>query len=330
MIDIFGKKVLLFSPYGATKHYGDSIKEELINRGAFVVGYDERPSQNSIIKIVMRLFKKKIPEFFLIYIKKIIKENRNVNFDYILVLRGEAFSIDAVNALRNEYKRAILILYLWDILRTNNLQNILNCFDKTLSFDPEDVNNNSCLSFRPTFFVPQYNGLLKKKNPTNDIAFIGTLHSDRYHIISDLKAYFDRNNISHYFYLYLPSFLIYLKNKLIKQHYAKLKEVHFDPMSLSSSLDVISNSKCILDMNFLGQKSLSMRAFESMASKTKYITTNSEIKKYDFYNANNILVIDAQNLNITKKFINSPFEEIPSEIISKYSVRQFVDDIFSK
>ena len=39
------KKVLLFSPYGCTKHYGVAIKEELEKRGAKVDEYDERPSE---------------------------------------------------------------------------------------------------------------------------------------------------------------------------------------------------------------------------------------------------------------------------------------------
>lgn len=31
MIDFNGKNILMFSPYGATKHYGEAIKDELLN-----------------------------------------------------------------------------------------------------------------------------------------------------------------------------------------------------------------------------------------------------------------------------------------------------------
>jgi hypothetical protein len=71
-----------------------------------------------------------------------------------------------------------------------------------------------------------------------------------------------------------------------------------------------------------------MRAFEAMASKTKYITTNSEVKKYDFYSPNNVFVLDEDNIQINREFIDSPFEDISTELIEKYSVRQFVEDIF--
>lgn len=76
MIDLKGKHILLFSPYGATKHYGDAIKYELESRGAVVYGYDERPSQKAITKIVIRLFKKQVPQLFDNYITRVIKKIR--------------------------------------------------------------------------------------------------------------------------------------------------------------------------------------------------------------------------------------------------------------
>jgi len=72
MTNLAGKKVLLFSPYGCTKHYGQAIMAELQKRGAHVDEYDERPSQNALMKIVIRLFKKKVPQIFNNYIKNVI------------------------------------------------------------------------------------------------------------------------------------------------------------------------------------------------------------------------------------------------------------------
>lgn len=323
-----GKKILLFYPYGATKHYGDSVRLELQKRGAAVVGYDERPSQNSWVKIFLRLFKKRLPAIFLLYIKSIIRKNLHHNFDYILVLRGEAFTERAVSILRHHFPGAIMIIYLWDILKTTNLNDVIRFFDKAFSFDIEDVRNNNCLSFRPTFFVPDYINIMKKGHPQIDIFFVGTLHSNRYKLLSDIKTYLNRNQISYYFYYYVPGALMFLINRVFKKQYARLYEVHLNPLSLTSALEFVSNSKCILDLHYPGQKSLSMRAFEAIASNTKYITTNSEVKKYNFYSPNNVLVLNENNIQINREFIDSPFEEISPELLRKYSVSQFVDDIF--
>lgn len=329
MADLINKKILLFYPFGATKHYGDSIKNELIKKGAYVVGYDERPSQHPIVKAVIRVLKKKVPTLFSAYIKKIIRNNRDFNFDYILVLRGEAFTAETVSLLKTAYKNAKLILYLWDILKSTKLEDVIPFFDKALSFDPDDVKNNSGLILRPTFFMPQYEMLKKHAIKKYDIVFIGTLHSNRYQTLQILKDYLEKNSLSYLFYLYVPSKLAYIKNKYLDGIPVNEEEIHYDPISLDKTLDIIANTKCILDLNFTGQKSLSMRAFESMISKTKYITTNPEIKSYDFYSEKNILLIDINDITIPNEFINSPFEDVPYSILEKYSVRQLVDDLLS-
>lgn len=320
------KNILLFYPYGATKHYGDSIRDELVKRGANVISYDERPSQNSIVKIIIRLSKNKLPRIFLTYIKKVIQENRNIDFDYIVILRGEAFSKDAIELLNNSYEDAIKILFLWDILKTNDKRDVIKYFDKAFSFDPVDAKNNLNLKFRPTFFMPQYKKLEKSNNQLYDIAFIGTLHGNRYEKLNSIRSKLSKNKTM--FYFYVPSVLVYIKNKIIKNNYASLNEVSFKPLSFNSTLKVISNSKCLLDINYPGQTSLSMRAYEAMASKTKYITNNKEIMKYDFYNPNNIFVLDDNDLDIPLGFFETPFEEVPSDVLLKYSVESFVDEIF--
>ena len=175
MIDFKGKNILMFSPYGATKHYGEAIKDELLKRGAKVKGYDERPSQNAMMKIIIRFLKKRIPQIFAKYIDAIIKENQGVCFDYILICRGEAFTECTVNRLKKAFPNAQCILYLWDILETTNVRDVIYCFDKAMSFDPYNVASESLLKFRPTFFVPLYRSVPINAEYKYDIMFIGTL-----------------------------------------------------------------------------------------------------------------------------------------------------------
>lgn len=318
----------MFYPFGATKHYGESIKDELTERGALVEGYDERPSQRAFMKVIIRLFKKKIPMIFLMYIKKIIKENESNQFDYIVILRGEAFTQAAMRLLREKYKNAVFILYLWDILQSTNVQEIIPEFDRVLSFDPDDVKNNAGLVFRPTFFMPCYSDVKKSIKKKYDVVFIGTVHSNRYQTLQEIKTYLDKNQISHFYYIYVPSIIMFIKHRFIDGIPIQLNDINFEPLTLPNALQLIAESRCILDLNFTGQKSLSMRAFEAMASKTKYITTNKEIMNYDFYNENNILILDIDNMNIPTEFINTEFKEISADIMNKYSVKSLVSDFF--
>lgn len=326
MIDLNGKRVLMFYPYGATKHYGDAIKMELERRGAYVAAYDERPSQSSLMKIAIRLLKKRVPSFFLKYISDIIKKNQHKSFDYLLICRGEAFTPLVMKHLQKAFPTAKKILYLWDILRTTNVREIIPYFDKALSFDPDDVESNSSLIFRPTFFVPQYKEICNQTSFQNDIMFVGTLHSNRYKIIQNLVSFFENMSLRYFVYLYVPSRLVYVKDWFVKFPYMPLSKVKFSPISMFDTVKKLSVTKAILDINYTAQKSLSMRAFEALAAQRKYITTNPEIKKYDFYNKQNVLVIDLNNLDIPKEFIDTPFLPVADTVLYKYSVAGLVDD----
>lgn len=324
-----GKKILIFSPYGATKHYGDAIKGELMRRGASVKGYDERPSQKAFSKIAIRLFKKRMPQLFNKYIKKVIAENSKDDFDYILICRGEAFNKQSIALLRHAYPNAKIILYLWDILRCADVRDIINCCDKAMSFDPQDVEENKGLEFRPTFYVNEYAGIEKLKKKEHDCIFIGTLHSNRHKIVSKLEKSFKDIGVDLFSYLYVPSRIVYVKDLISKFPYISPGKVHFKPITLPETIKLLTSSAAILDINYTSQKSLSYRAFEAMAAERKYITTNPEVKKYDFYNPQNIAVIDLNNPVLPDNFISSPFIPVPENILKKYSVEGLVDDLFS-
>ena len=330
MTPLTGKRILMFSPYGATKHYGVSIKRELEGRGALVYDYDERPSQKTLTKIIIRLFRKRVPQIFDKYIQKVINKHKGERFDYILICRGEAFTPLTIGHLRTSFPGAKVILYLWDILRTTKVEYNIGCCDRAMSFDPDDVTSHEGLLFRPTFFVPEYMEVTDNTKPNKDIVFIGTLHSNRHKLIAFLDKAFSDQGFRFFTYLFVPSPLVYIKDAVLKFPYISIKKVHFLPISLHDTVKVLNDAKAILDINYTGQKSLSTRAFEAMAARRKYITTNEEVKTYDFYNPNNILVIDLKKPVIPKGFINTPFEPVREEILYKYSVKGLVDDLFEE
>lgn len=318
----------MFSPYGATKHYGEAIKEELEKRGAKVRGYDERTSQKSLTKIVIRLFKKRIPQIFDKYITKVISENNNEIFDYVLICRGEAFTPLTIEHLRKSFPKAKIILYFWDILKCADLRFNIPYADRAMSFDPQDAEENSGLEFRPTFFVNEYKDVKGKPDDKYDVCFIGTLHSNRHRIIKKVERAFTEQGFRFFKYLYVPSPLVYVKDFITKFPYISLSEVHFSPITVPDTVKVLNETTAIFDINYTAQKSLSTRAYEAMAARRKYITTNPEVKKYDFYNPNNIAVVDLNDIKISQEFIKTPFQEIPENILNHYSVAGLVDDLF--
>jgi hypothetical protein len=92
-------------------------------------------------------------------------------------------------------------------------------------------------------------------------------------------------------------------------------------MPLSEVNDYINRSKVLLDINRLGQIGLTFRVFESLGLEKKLITTNADIKNYDFYNPNNILIIDEKNPVIPAAFFENEYEKIPESILQKYTLK---------
>ncbi len=327
MCDFIGKNILLFTPYGCTKHYGEAIKEELERRGAKVDEYDERPSEDAYMKIIIRLFKKKIPQIFDRYIRRVVKINEGKNYDYILICRGEAFTPLTINTLREAFPNAKVILYLWDVMHCCAMDDVLSACDKVMSFDPEDAKAHN-IGFRPTFFVNDY---LKVKDTTEykyDLEFICTLYHPRHKMVKRLRKLFANQGLKFYTYLYVPGFIRFLQESLMHFPFYNIRQVSFKPISIPGTIEVLNDTRCILDINPPYQVSLSTRAHEALAARRKYITTNPHIKDYDYYNPQNILVIDINNPVIPKEFLESQFIEIDKNIVYKYSVAGLIDDLF--
>lgn len=317
------KNILLFCPGGKNGQFGQEFEKHLNKEGAYVEIYPERPASSTFSKVTLRLFKKKFPSIFNSYIRKIIHKNK-ANWDYILVIRGEAFTPSTIHLLRTHYPEAKIILYLWDILETNNLSNVIPCFDKVYSFDPYDCMNNKGVVFRPLYAMDLYSNNDCQESFDYDISFIGTIHSDRARILSRIGEYCDQKKLKKYFYYYIPSRLLWIRDKILKFPYLSYRSSKFTPCSKALIKSISLSSKAILDINYTGQHSLSLRVFEAMMMKRKIITTNPEIKKYDFYSSENILVIDPDNIIIPEEFLNSPFKEINPSILQKYTTESLL------
>jgi len=330
MIDLSGKFILLFVPNGLGI-YGSAIFNELTKRGSIVKIYDERPSKSIIIKAIIRFLKRYYSIFFNNYIKNIIKENKSCNFDYIVVIRGEAFTTKSIVLLKKSFPRAKLILYLWDSVKYTKVTELFKYFDKVLSFDRIDVNEFNGLIHRPLFYLPEYSKISNLPPGDIDLIFIGKLHSDRYFIISKLEKIFKEKGLSTYFYFYYPSRLLFFIKKIFNKKYWGKSSiiVNSDMISVSETVNLLCRARCSLDINHPLQTGLTMRTIEVLGAKRKLITTNEDIKNYEFYNKNNIMIIDRKDPVIDYNFIFSPLEEIEESIYQKYSLNCFIDDLFA-
>jgi len=333
MKELNNKKILFFAPdfFG----YDIEIKKKLENFGAKVDLYNERPSSDFFTKAIIRLNKNLISRYIENYFDKIIKQNQHKDFDYIFIIKGEAFNPIILKKLINCYSKAKIILYLWDSIR--NYKEIKQCFpllNKILTFDHNDSDEYDSLIFRPLFFIEDYttfNGpVIINSNYKYDLLFIGTIHSDRWLFLEKIKEEAIRNNLSIYYYPYIQSPIIFLFRKIFDKRLRTLalKEVKFKPISKSKIIELTRKSKAILDIQHPEQTGLTMRTLEVFGSKRKLITTNESIKTYDLYSPDNILVVDRKNPCIQSSFWETNYSPLPLELYGKYSINGWLQDIF--
>lgn len=328
MSNLQGKRVLMISPYGTCLHYTLAMKQELEVRGAEVRLYDERPSQRALAKIYIYFFRGIAPQYFKRYVDKIITENEAWQPDVVYIVRGQAFDEKILGYMREHFKKAKFIFYQWDPLCGKKIPEILKMYDYNFSFDTDDVKNNPEFKFRPSIFLKEYVEIAEKKDFKYDVCFVGTIYNNRWGVIKRFQDYFDAKGIKSFFYLYMASWTLYLWDFIRKGTFVSPKKMQFKPMSYSENVEMVSESKCVLDFVYSKQTGLSMRAFESMAAHRKYITNNAEVKNYDFYNPSNILVVDALNPDVPKDFIESPFEPVDEKVMYRYSIKGFIDEVF--
>jgi len=330
MFDLKGKSILFFCPkfFG----YEKEIENKLVALGADVDAYDERPRNNFVTKASIRINRRLLKNTIEAYYNSILEETGNKAYDYIFVVNIEAMLPSVLERLRAQQPSAIFILYMWDSLQNKkNTEETLPYFDRIFSFDKSDASQLKGVSFRPLFYIDQYANISKETQQGDvDLCFIGTVHSDRYNLLKVVKNQADTFGLRCYFFQFFPSAALFIYKKIsdIKFYDARFNEFHFIPMKTGELKRRISAAKTVLDIQHPAQTGLTMRTIEMIGANKKLITTNADIKSYDFYNENNILVVDRENPKLNLEFFKTPYVALSEEITYKYGLQGWLQDLF--
>ena len=312
-------------------NYENLIKKQMEDLGASVDWFDERPSNSVYTKTMIRIDKRFVASAITDYFKKIIEKIKNTKYDYFLLLKGEATPNFFLEFLRKNNPNIKFIFYTWDSFKNNsNGLEIINLFDNKFTFDADDAKKYN-IGFRPLFFAKDYAELYTKSNDFKyDLAFIGTAHSDRYTITEKVRNWCNATKIRLFAFYFSPSKLLFKYNKIVNKDFKLFdyNKISFNSLSHKEIIDIYKNSKAILDINHPGQKGLTMRTFESLGAGRKLITTNQEIKKYPFYDEQNILVINRENIRLNTEFFKTDFKKIEENLLKSMSLKGLVEEIF--
>lgn len=330
-----GKRIMLIALPG----YPKGIIKQMQELGAEVDYIGDKPNDGFICKTLGRLqvgFYLKVIDNY--YFKK-IEELKDRQYDYILAIRGEYTTVGALTRLRKAFPTAKLILYMWDGLHKQNTKNIeqkWKYYDKVYTFDRIDYEmNKTQLNFLPLYYYEEY--LPKHSNNPNatdfkyDVSFIGTGHADRVKIVKEVMQQCKTDGKKIFDYIFIPHPIVFWVSKIKNRGFkgVSIHDVKFEMMPFEKLYSTYADSRCVVDVENPEQHGLTMRSIETIGLKRKVITTNQDIVNYDFYNPNNILVIDRNHPVVDMKFFDKPYEMLPKEIYEKYSLKSWILEVLS-
>lgn len=326
------EKVLFISP--AFFGYELSIKNAILENGYEVDYFDERPSNNALMKALVRGQKKLLNVILNKHFKKIQDYIKDKKYDYFLLIKGEVVPENFILDFKKNNPTAKLIYYTYDASNNNSKNGlyIQKFFDSCYSIDFNDVKENPNLKLKHLFyskdFVQQESE--KTKNRKYDISFVGTLHSNRYEVMQKTFSKFKKS----YLFLFSQAKWWFIYNKLINKEYKNIKmsTISFTKLNLSEVANIFKSSNSVLDIQRYGQAGLTMRTFEVLASGAILVTTNENIKKAEFYDEDKIVFISDEEITEEKvKIIESKIEinNYDSSKLEKYFVNNWVKEFFT-
>jgi hypothetical protein len=320
------KRVLLVTPrfFG----YEKALQEVMERYGAVVDYWLDKPSNTITTKALVRLRPTLVRTQMHAYVRQIASSP--VPYDFVLIIKGEAFDKEAVTVMRQAWPDARFIYYTWDSFKNYpHLLSLLPLFDRAYSFDSLECKSIPNLGHIPLFFVDKYRDLATEQSEY-DLCSIASVHSDRYPVIQRIKRAAPSTSRSYEYYFY-PSRRAFLARKYLDRTFQAppMKTVQFHPLAESELLDTLKKCKVVIDVQHPGQTGLTMRTLEMVGARKKLITTNPRVRDYDFYDPDNILVVDRNNPAVPESFLASPYRRLPEEIYEKYSVVGWLSRVLS-
>ena len=206
--------------------------------------------------------------------------------------------------IKKKNKNCEIILYLWNDIRNLSKQILDNPYvDKIFTYNQKDATRYG-LTYNSQFYIDISTLPVNEcKESNNTVVFVGK-DKNRKNTILELKHNLENDGIETDF---------------------NIIENESDYISYDEYLNKVMHSKCILDIVSDKENSgFSLRVLEALFLKKKLITNNINVKNADFYNENNIYILDEIKCNKIKEFLEKPYANIEQKIVDNYRFENWI------
>ncbi|WP_452224173.1 hypothetical protein [Lacinutrix chionoecetis] len=311
------KKILIIGPpsLGYLKKINENLQKRngvvsniiLIDRYSFKYRNFAHKISNFLSKVFLNKNLKK--EFVNTHILEQVKTLGKQ--DVIFIIRPDLLKESTLQFLKTQ-TTSLQAFYYDSTRRFPKKVDIIPLFDKVYSYDRLDVKKYG-LEFLTNYIFDESN-----HTKTENIFFNISTYDYRYEAMEKLAKYIHEKQ-------WEKEILVLGPDELNSDYLTIInKQIPVDEVA-----EKIKKAKIIIEIQRKEQVGLSFRVFEALGHNKKLITTNADVVNYDFYNPNNILVLDENNIEIPEDFVNSPYEAVDDIILNKYRLNQWVSQVFN-
>lgn len=245
---------------------------------------------------------------------------------YDRIILSETSKMSAVAKTILQWNPLIdLKVYMWNIVRDssiNEVKNLQKLGVEVYTFDKQDCKNYG-LKYNPQMYPFDIKKLKKEDNKYE--CYFCAADKDRIDDLIKLKETLDKNNISYKFRVLLKKHKKYnFNDKNINNIIFMRKSIPYEQI-----IKEVQYSKAIVEIVQKGQIGFTWRVHESLFYNKKLITTNNTLREYDFYNPNNIFIID-NNYDEIKEFLELPYIKMDDKIKDRYIYKAWLNNFFIK
>ena len=225
-------------------------------------------------------------------------------YENVLIFHDK-YSYPIVNILQNKKKyQGMIYLYYMDPMETDGAKdcNFIrvkpNEHFKIYSFEKNDCKEYG-YHYNSLFFFKE--DVRTENEYWSDVFFIGTDKGRLEHLLSIQKVLEKEGiNIDMHICRYGRKASKYARE--IGYRYKK-------PIPYEKLLMKLMHTRCVLDIAPENQEEVTLRVYEAIFCKKKVITNNPNVRKYQFYDRNNIFIMGEDSESELKAFVMGEFIE---------------------
>lgn len=245
---------------------------------------------------------------------------KNINNYKNFIIHASSITMKVPEYIYKRNPKAKIILWYWNPVdkKTRPTKIKLKNIEKW-TFDLNDAKKYN-LNYNTQYYFAS-KSINKNKKIKNDVFFIG-LDKGRGIYVKKIYDLLKKKGLKLDF------------NLVTKEKNNYNEEMISNFLSYDTILERISESKSILEIVQKNQSGPTLRTLESLFFSKKLITNNKNLKNYDFYNENNIIIIDIENIdkyiNEIISFLEKPYRKIDENIINYYEFNNWLMRFFKE